>query len=353
ADAIEAAIKPPDYAGSLKTIFRKINDESDNMMMNLGTGIADIVTWPSAHFDDIWDNVTMGSRDPNIHVTTEGFSYSLNALIFNFDHVNITRNGVSKIVQSPFIFRELRKCFTYAFNYEIFINEIARGWAIQSKGFIPRGMFCHNSSYWTEEYNITAAVDWWNLAMLNSTFVECINAMEGYIDLYFIHEALWTEQICLLMKDGFAEVMMDARVNVTGVTVPIVRVGVLGWADFKVRRVKGELALYPVKWAIDVPDPDNNAWAFAYSEGAYSSSSGYKNERVDDLVHLARNESDPDTRQDYYNEMQELVAYDQPHIYVFQSKVFGVWRAWLKGNGLVPNPMCGGYWYHMYKDFSA
>ncbi|MHA1937635.1 MAG: ABC transporter substrate-binding protein [Candidatus Thorarchaeota archaeon] len=353
ADATDAAIKPPDYAGSLKTIFCKKNDEPGSRMMNLRTGIADIVGWSPEHFDDIWDNVTMGSRDPNIHVNTEGVSYSLTAFSFNFKHVNITGNGVSKIVQSPFIFRELRKCFTYAFNYEIFISGLAGGWAMQAKGFIPRGLFGYNSSYWAEEHNITAAVDWWNLAMQNSTFVDYINAMEGYIDLYFVHEVPFTEQVCLLLKDGFAEVMMDTRVNVTGVTVPIVRVSVLGLPDYLLRRSKGELALYLVGWAPDFADPDCNAWAFVYSEGVHSSWSGYKNERVDELVYLARMERDPDTRQDYYNEMQELVAYDQTHVYLIQNKVFGVQRAWLKGNGLVHNPMHDGYWYHMYKDFSA
>ncbi len=104
-------------------------------------------------------------------------------------------------------------------------------------------------------------------------------------------------------------------------------------------------------WSPDYVDPDNFAWPFAHSEGPFMGWMGYDNGRVDELIELAKRETNPATRQDYYNEMQELVAFDQPCIYLYQPKEFRVWRAWLRGSGLEFNPIHGIYWYHIYKDY--
>jgi peptide/nickel transport system substrate-binding protein len=354
ADATEAAIEPPDYAGAFTEVWIKTNEDTTGRLLNLRTGLADQVYWPTTNADEIWDNVTLGSSDPNINVVTGGFSYTLMAFTFKFLPVNITRGGVLSEVTSPFVYRELRKCFAYAFDYEAAINAIVRGWGFQAKGFIPQGMFGQDSSYWLEEYDIDAAVAWWNQAMNQPGFVDVINDMQGYIDLFYNSGNVVRQQGSLLMKDGFTAVMNHASTNLTGIDpVPEVRVNALEWANMLERMDNGELPIWLIGWAPDYADPHNYAWPFVHSDGTFMIASGYGNDTVDEWIVNASKSTDTAERLELYGKIQAQVAYDQPSIYMYQPKQFTVRRAWLKGSGLDWSPMHGVYYYHIYKDYET
>ena len=349
--ATQAAIEPPVNAGTLEVIYYKNNPNEDGRIMNLRTGIADWVTWPLANADEIWDNLTLGSKDPGIHVSTGGLGYSVYAYTFRVGRVNITRGGVLKEVESPFACREFRKCFAYLFNYETAINAIGRGWGFQARGFIPQGMFGHDSSYWLEQYDIDEAVAWWNQAMNKPDFAGAINAMEGYIDIFHYADVPFLEQTTLLIKDGFAEVMADPNINTTGIIVPEVRSNHLERGGYLEKIMNREMPMWFIGWAPDYADPDNYAWPFVHSQGIYMPRTGYVNTTVDDWITQAKQSTNSSERLELYGKIQKQVAYDQPSIYIFQPREFRVWRSWLKGSGLEWNPMHGAYWYHIYKDY--
>ena len=359
AEATEAGIAPPAYAGSIKEVWYKTNEDTTGRLLNLRTGLADVVYWPTTNADEIWDADTMASSDPNIHVNTGGFSFTLMAFTFLFHDMNITRGTAAPVeITSPFTYRGLRKCFTYAFDYDSAIDAIVRGWGFQAKGFIPQGMFGQNSSYWTEEYDIAQAVAYWNEAMNEPGFVDIINALDGYIELYYNSGNVIREQGSLLMKDGLSAVMAHASTNLTGITATMtngepgveLRVNALEWSNMLLKMDNHELPIWLIGWAPDYADPDNYALPFVKSTGTFMLASGYNNSAVDALVAEGKAETDPVERQRIYNEMQELVAYDQPSIYMYQPSEFRVWRNWMAGNGLTYNPMYGTYyWYHLHK----
>lgn len=359
ADATEAGIAPPSYAGAIKEVWYKTNEDTTGRLLNLRTGLADVVYWPTTNADEIWDNVTLASSDTNIHVNTGGFSYTLMAFTFLFHDMNITRGTAAPVeITSPFTYRGLRKCFAYAFDYESAINAIVRGWGFQAKGFIPQGMFGQNSEYWLEHYNITAAVEFWNTAMNEPGFVDIINQLDGYIELYYNSGNVIREQGSLLLKDGLSAVMAHADTNLTGITATMtngepgveLRVNALEWANMLLKMDNHELPIWLIGWAPDYADPDNYALPFVKSTGTFMLASGYNNTDVDALVAAGKGETDLVARQAIYDEMQELVAYDQPSIYMYQPSEFRVWRNWMKGNGLTFNPMYGTYyWYHLHK----
>jgi peptide/nickel transport system substrate-binding protein len=355
ADATEAAIEPPAYAGSITEVLYKTVEDTIERLSNLLTGASDTCYWPTANGDEIWDNVTLNSKDPNIDVITSGISYTLMAFTFDFNPVNITRDGVLKEVQSPFVFRELRKCFAYAFDYDAAINSIIRGWGAQAKGFIPQGMFGHNSSYWLEHYDIDKAVAWWNAAMNQPGFIDEINAMEGYIDLYYNSGNVIRKHGSLLLKNGFNAVMNHADLNLTGISpIPEARVTEYEWANYLM--LGWELPksmIYLIGWAPDYADPHNYAWPFVHSNGTFMKESGYGNVTVDEWIVNASKSTDPAERLEIYGRIQEQVAYDQPSIYMYQPRRLEVRRAWLQGSGLELNPMHGYYWYHIYKDYDV
>lgn len=360
ADATEAQIRPPAYAGSIKEVWSRTNEDTTGRHLNLRTGLADIVYWPTTHADEIWDNVTLGSSDPNIDVSTGGFSFTLMAFTFLFHDLNITRGGGAPVeIQSPFTYWALRKCLTYAFDYDSAIDAIVRGWGFKAHGFIPQGMFGHNSSYWTETYDIDTAVDYWNQAMNEPGFVDIINTLDGYFELIYNSGNVIREQGSLLLKDGLQKVMDHPSANLTGITATMtngepgveIRVSGMEWSNMIIRMDNHELPMWLIGWAPDYADPDNYALPFVKSTGTFMLASGYNNSVVDDLVNAGKTETDPVIRQQIYNDMQEIIAHDQPSIYMYQPSEFRVRRAWLAGSGInwSPMPSTTYYWYHIHK----
>jgi peptide/nickel transport system substrate-binding protein len=355
ADATEAGIEPPAYAGTLEEIYYKTNEDTTGRILNLRTGLADAVYWPIDIADEVWDNVTLGSKDPNLDVITGGYSYTLMAFAFNLRPINIWRGGVEKQVSCPFRHRELRKCLAYAFNYEAAIDTMVGGWGYQAKGFIPQGMFGHNSTYWQEHYDIDEAVSWWNLAMQNSTFVNDINAMEGYVDLYYHGGGnIIREMGSILLSEGFTKVMAHPSVNLTGISpVPQVRANDVEWPIVLQKMENQELPMWLIGWAPDYADPHTYTWEFVHSQGVFMSDTGYNSTTVDQLIIAATKTSNTTERLNLYDMIQAQVAHDQPSIYMYQPRQFEVRRAWLRGSGLEFNPMHGYYWYHIYEDYEG
>jgi peptide/nickel transport system substrate-binding protein len=352
ADSDGAADRPPDYDIIIIDVFYFVNEDTEDRMSILRRGLADSVYWPIANANEIWDNVTMGTKDPNLDVITGGYSYALTALAFNFNPINITRGGVPKEVQSPFIYREFRKCLAYAFDYEAAIDRILGGWGVKAKGFIPQGMFGQDSYYWDEEYGILAAAIWWNFAMQNSSFVAAINAMEGYIDLYYSRTNSFEYQACLLVKEAFESVMAHPGTDLSGISpVPEVRVNPVGSDDYLRMKDNSEFPMWLIEWTADYADPHNFAFPFVHSQGWLIEGAGYSNSQVDQWVFDAVMTSNRTERLDIYGKIQAQVAYDQPSIYMYQPRQFEVRRTWLMGSGLEWNPMHGYYWYHIWKDF--
>ncbi|MFX1472967.1 MAG: ABC transporter substrate-binding protein [Promethearchaeota archaeon] len=350
-DATEAAIIPPSYAGVIKTVLYKTNLDTTDRMLNLRTGLADSVYWPLDSAYEALDNDTMMSSDPNLYVSYSGAEYTIMALAFQFNRVNISRGGVWKEIDSPFRFRELRKCFAYAFDYQEAIDRVLNGWGIQARGFIPQGMFGHNSTPWQEEYNLDEAVAWWNQAMNQPGFVENINALEGYIDLYHGTGNIIRTWALRLMK-AFNEVVAHPSANRTGIiNPPEVRVNLVEWAQYLEKQDNGEFFMWLIGRTPNCADPDDSAIPFVYSQCTFMKDSGYDNPQVDYLIEAARNSTSSLERLHLYSQLQEIVAYDQPSVYIYQPREFRVYRSWLAGLGMIWNPMHGYYWYHIYKDY--
>jgi peptide/nickel transport system substrate-binding protein len=354
ADATEATIAPPYYAGSIKEIWRRSNEDQTSMNLNLKTGVVDDTYWPTMHADDIYDNVTLGSKDPNIFFRTGGNSFVVMAFQFQIGMMKWTIRTNTFEVRSPFGWRGLRKAFAHIFDLDSFINDVMRGWSCKAQGPIPCGMPYHNSSYWTEHYAPEIAVEYWNEAMQDPDFVDIMNTIEGEILFYYNNQGSLRGQAALLLKDGFDTMKLLPEMNTTGINydVKLTPLGI-DWAVFLNKEENGELPFWLAGWGADYADPDNIVTPYLYSKGMYAQVQGYNNSVMDDLIMQARAEIDPVARQALYNQIQELAAYDQPSLYLYSVKEFTTFRAWLKGIGLRYNPMHTHYYYiyHVYKDY--
>jgi peptide/nickel transport system substrate-binding protein len=275
-------------------------------------------------------------------------------MTFVYGTIEYTSAGTTKNITSPCGWREFRKSLAYAFDYDAMINAAYRGWATQARGIFPNGMFGHNGTSYTEEYDIDVAIDWWNQAMNQPGFVEAMNALDGEFHTYYNTGNVAREQSCLILKDSFEDLLAHPDANTTGLDPIEMTVNGVEWPAYIGGIIAREFILYTIGWLPDYADPDNYAWPFAQSTGLFPAWSGYNNSDVDVWVDNGKRETDPEIRQHWYNLIQDQMAYDQPYIFLAQGKEFRTWRTWLHGQGLAFNAIAAGpYLYEMYKDYDS
>ncbi|MFX1603934.1 MAG: ABC transporter substrate-binding protein, partial [Promethearchaeota archaeon] len=119
AGATEAAVAPPSYAGSIKEIWRRTNEDQTSMNLNLRTGVVDDTHWPATQADEIYDNVTLGSKDPNIFFRTGGVSSLVSGLSFQMGMMDWTIQGVGIVeTYAPCHWRGFRNMMAYLFDHD-------------------------------------------------------------------------------------------------------------------------------------------------------------------------------------------------------------------------------------------
>ena len=102
---------------------------------------------------------------------------------------------------------------------------------------------------------------------------------------------------------------------------------------------RGPLPMFLIGWLADYPDPDNFVTPFMHSDGDFAYFQGYGYEELDDKIEAARYETDPDTREEMYYELQEIYYDEAPGIMLFQPLGRRYFTKYIKGfyfNPVIP-----------------
>ncbi|MDH4213921.1 MAG: ABC transporter substrate-binding protein [Candidatus Thorarchaeota archaeon] len=347
-------ISPPSYAGAIGKVFIRTNDDAHGRELNLRAGVVDGVYWPTIYALDIWDSETGESLDPNIDISTGGYEFATAFFGFNMSNLTIIVNSSDVSIESPFKNKHLRRGASFAFDYDRFIEEEYYGFGVQGKGPIPIGMAGHNSTSYEFKYNITAAVEEWNLAMLDSEFISSLNAMNCSFTLYYIEGGSSLRPLSMnLLQQGIEEVFWHPMANHTGLTHNItIAVEGLIFSDYMQYREERRLLMMDYGLIPDYADPISYLYPLCYSEGDLAQEIGYNDTDIDLWCDLAISEIDSLQRHIYFNQIQDAVADEAPYLWAYQQVEFRTWRNWTSGDGLIFNPMRDVYFYHIIKDFS-
>jgi peptide/nickel transport system substrate-binding protein len=347
-------ISPPSYAGAITKVFFRINPDFAGRALNLRAGVVDGSYWPTINALDIFNPETGESLDTNIHVSTGSYEFASTFFGFNMGNLTITANSSILSTESPFRNKNFRRSTSFAFDYDRFIEEGYYGFGVQGKGPIPTGMIGHNSSSFVFKYNVAAAVDEWNLAMLDPEFILSLNAMNCSFTFYYIEGSSSLRSLSMdLLQQGLEEVFWHPMANHTGLTHNMtITVEGLTFPDYQQYRVEGRLLILPDGWIPEYADPISYLYPLCYSKGELAYEIGYNNTGIDLWCDLAISEIDPFQRQIYFNQIQDAVADEAPYIWAYQQVEFRTWRNWTSGDGLIFNPMRDIYFYHLIKDYT-
>ncbi|NHJ14555.1 MAG: hypothetical protein EAX95_12825 [Candidatus Thorarchaeota archaeon] len=332
-------------------VLIRTNEDSGLRMSNLEDRIIDGCDWPISFADRIWDSGTQTSLNPNVTVSTGEASYVTNCGGYNMGLLN-TSEGT--MIGSPYQNANFRKASSYLFNYDAFIAGAAYGFAVAPRGPIPIGMWGHNGSSYPYEFNLTAAVEFWNAAVTDSAFVNSLHLMDDTLNFYYYHESAAREQMCLYLKDGLEQVFARPSTNLTafpsGITV---NAQPLEWSTYGIYLYERKLLVYSEGWTPDFADPSNYVLTFGCSSGLFPHRNGYINPTIDILFALQLGEHDLEQRQYYLSVIQEELNQDCPYLWTIQKTEFRTWAAWLAGDGMLFNPMHNIYFHHVAKTAST
>ncbi len=124
------------------------------------------------------------------------------------------------------------------------------------------------------------------------------------------------------------------------------------WSDFLKDSQAGKEANILLGWAADYADPDNFLYTFFHSQGAYNPRVNFKDTLMDGLLDQARSTTDTAKRKALYNQVGNR-AYDQAYfIIVPRPIVFVVMRDEVKGVDENFNPLQSFVWGTYWKDLS-
>jgi ABC-type transport system substrate-binding protein len=344
-------ITPPSYKGSITEVHISSNLNFSSRKTHLTSGAADMVSWEKEHANQIWDPDTDESLNPSIHVSTGSLSSDVLYLGFNMGNIFKTLNTPASTTASPFKNRNFRRAVSFSFDYDEYIDTIYYGFGVQAQGPIPQGMPNHNGSSFSFNYNITAAVEEWNLAMRDSDFVTTLNNLNNTMTFYYPESSALARVLLMsLIQDGLEKIHEHPAANQSGLLNDMqFKTQGLAWPTYLEYMENKTLPIYFLGWASDYADPANYLLPICYHTGIYAQRISYNNTNVNTWYELAIAETNPIQCEHYYNLIQEAVADDNPCLWVCQMQEFRTWRTWLYGSGLTYNPMHSIYFYHIYK----
>jgi len=341
-------------AGSIKHVYIKTNEDVNGRILNLRAGTTDVTYWPTTNAKEVYNttlgNATLGySTDPNIFLQTGLPTYNVMFLGYNMATFNTTEG---LITTSPYANKNFRLCSSYAFDYNAMIDTVLSGFGVQLRGPIPQGMLGYNATSFTINYNFTKAVEYWNLAMQDPVFIESMNNITDTMTIYYNSGNTGRQQGSLILADGLTAVVSDPSANLTGLDhTPQFVTQALEWANYLDHIRLRQMPIFFIGWAPDYADPDDYVFPFCYSGGTFAYRVGLDNGTIDSLYALAKATDVTALREQYYSQIDEILADIVPYLWAYQETTFRAWRTWLHGDALIYNPMttAGPYFYHLYK----
>jgi len=346
----DSEILPPAYAGSITSVYVRINEDFIGRSLNLRAGTADGVYWPVTEAYRLLDPDDGLIIYEGIHVSSGGHQFVTTFFGFNMNNLTVTINSSNVSTDSPFRNRNFRRAASFAFDYCSFIDTEVGGFGVQGKGPIPLGMPGYNDSSFKFDYNITSAVAEWNLAIQDPEFVSSLNSINSTLTFYYIEESTLRNVSVSLLQQGLEEVFWHSGANHTGLnhnmTIMIEGVSYSVYLEYL---AEGRLLIQPFGWTPEYADPISYLYPLCHSEGELAQQIGYNNTDIDLWYEQAIAEVDTSQRQVYLNNIQDIVADEAPYIWAYQQLEFRAWRDWISGDGLTFNPMHDVYFYHINK----
>jgi peptide/nickel transport system substrate-binding protein len=320
-------------------------------------GDCDFCDVPSQNIADVYQSSTPPYDPPNypvagircIHPLPE---LEVDGFFFTFD---ISTSAYGGQINAPGVFSPsgipsdffgnptwgiyIRKAFACAFNYAQLISSAFLGEASQPATAIIPGLVDYDPSVAGYQYNLTQAEMYFQQAAAAGAGV----LSQGFnITLVYTAGNTEMQMACLLLQSALTTIASALN---TAFTVNVVGIP---WPTYLNDATCQELPCFAIGWQAGFSDPDDFAFPFYHTGGAFASWQMYSNATMDALIDQGIATSEGPARAAIYSSIEKLAVADCPSFTISQPIGRHFERDWVVGwyyNPLYP----GEYFYNLWK----
>lgn len=318
-------------------IFKYITEYSTRLI-ELRSGAADIIYVPSPERPGMVDLAAQSSE--KIEVKTGVSTWGVFMGTFNWN-INTTSEARALIgsVPSPdnvpadfFADLNMRKAFSFAFDYDQYLTDVTKGYSIRLHGVLPSGMYGYDASLTPPPFDMTQA----QAAYDASQWVADNGADYGFnLTVGYNCGNTAREGAALILKAGVESLGNNININVKCWEWPTY----LGLTLHTGSGDPGPVGMYFIGWGPDYADPDDYVVPFARTGGTYPAYSGYSNTTLDAMIDQAGMIPSGPDRLQLYKDIQEALLSDYSMLWISEATNFHAAKTWVKGWYF--NPMFG------------
>ena len=316
----------PDYWGEPANVDVRwdITPDESARILQLLSGEADTIDMSPS-------NVSEVEGQPGVAISSEQLTLEPLHLAFNSciptDRVPAGDDVPEDFFQDP----QVREAFSYAFDYETYINEFLEGFGDRYTSYLPRGVLGFDDSAPRYEYDPERAEElfretgWWDEGFTLSILVQ-----EGEPEF---------EGVALLMKDGLEQLNPNFRVRVVQQAET--------QFDENLGKDPVEFPMW-VKNADPFADPHPFYLNYQHPDGQWGQvhcfGDAYEDpEAIAELIDDGVTTADPAERREIYAELQQLAYEDPMWVYAAQEGLAVPYRDWVSDFEI--NPLWRGFQY--------
>ncbi len=194
--------------------------------------------------------------------------------------------------REPFDDRRVRRAFSMAMDREALVGELGELRYAASVGFLPPGIPGHDPATLTSGYDPDGAKEELAKAGYPKGF-----GFPSQVYEFVTNEV--AERVATRLREAVSSlgVKMDLRA--------------IDFRSLNEGRVQGRFNWFSQGWIAEYPGPEPFLRPLFHRLGS-DNQMGYSNSEVDDLLDQARQEQEPDRREDLYRQAQDLIIDDAP-----------------------------------------
>ena len=311
-------------------IIRNVDEWSTRKLMLL-RGDADMIYAPTQYRSQV-------EGEEGVVVTT-GIPVLQNMnMVFNWEITTEGNNYIGSgkldgkgIPSNFFADEDVRKAFSYSFNYQAFLEQVRMGEAIQLRGPIVDPLLGYNENSDVYSLDLEKAEEHFRKAFGGELWEKGFT-----MDLVYNSGNDPRKTAADMLKSYIERINPKFNINVRGVQ----------WSTYLDASVRGTLPASFGGWLADFPDPHNFVQPFLDSAGYYAGRRGdaYKKWAeevgINDLISEGISTTDTARRKEIYTQLQQMSIDHAIDLWIDQPTGSNTRRTWVEG--WYPNAMRPG-----------
>jgi len=233
---------------------------------------------------------------------------------------------------------DVRKGFTYCFDWEAYIDDAMMGYGIQPASSVVKGLSYYNPDLDTLYSNDMAKAEEHFKAAFGGDVWE-----NGFTLVLAYNSGNDTRKVaCEILADNISS--LNPKFNLTAAPQE--------WTSYGAQMYSGILPCFQVGWIPDFFDAHNFIYTWMHEGGYWAYFQGYNNPTATQLVEDGISSIDPAERQAIYDELAQIYYDDCPGILLVQPTGNRYFKDWVKGFFFNPaNSANYGWVYSLSKEY--